>query len=468
MGSPVSLVWFRNDLRLRDQPALHAAVSSGHRLICLYIEDASAYGDWKPGAASRFWLAHALKVFGEALADVGGRLVVRTGASSKVLAEIVAETGATDVYWNEAYEPSLRLRDQKVQASLEKSGVSVHSFHGRLLYAPEAIRDLKGKPYQVYTFFWKAALKLGDPEPPLPKIKKIHGWRGALRSDPVEIPADAGSKKLAAVWTPGEEAAWKRAQLFLTRLSNYSRHRDFPCYDGTSLLSPYLHFGEISPRELWHVALAKGGRAGAESFLKELMWREFAYNILYYHPEFPSAPLRAQFSHFPWKRDARRLRAWQVGETGYPLVDAGMRQLKAVGWMHNRVRMVVASFLVKHLMQPWQEGARWFWDHLVDADLANNSMGWQWTAGCGPDAAPFFRIFNPTEQGRKFDPEGAYIRKYVPEIAALSDQYLFAPWEAPKEELRKAGVVLGRDYPEPIVDHKKAREYALKAFHALK
>lgn len=450
-----SIFWFRQDLRLRDNPALAAAAKRG-TLLCLYIDEPKEYGGWKLGEASRSWLAESLEVLQKELESVGGRLVIRHGSSLSVLREAIKKTGAKAVYWNACYEPSLRQRDERVKSSLQKEGTEVQAFDGSLLYPPEIIRDLKGKPYQVFTFFWNASKKYGDPEKPIPAVKKIDGWKGAWKSEEFH-----SRSVLPDVWEAGEAAAIKRLKVFSSRAREYGQHRDFPSLDGTSLMSPYLHFGEISPRELWHSI------RDSDVYLKELMWREFSYHVLIHHPETTDEPLRKKFAHFPWKTNEKRIVAWQEGMTGYPMVDAGMRQLNAVGWMHNRVRMVVASFLVKHLMQHWKVGAKWFWEKLVDADLANNSMGWQWSAGCGADAAPFFRIFNPVEQGKKYDPEGIYIRKYVPEIAHLPDKYLFAPWTAPEEVLRSAGVVLGKTYPKPIVDHTEARAAALKAFHTL-
>ncbi len=454
----VSIVWFRSDLRLSDHPALSAAIERGAPVLCLYIDAPQEAGDWKLGKMSRAWLTHSLRELKGTIEEKGGTFVFRKGSSEKILKELIREVKASAVFWNECYEPAFVKRDEKIRLSLEKEGIEVASFHGNLLYPPDAITDLKGKPYQVFTFFWNASRKLGDPEKPAEAVRKIPGYRGSIKTE--SLPK---LEPIPSVWQVGEKAGWKRAEVFLKRAEDYAENRDYPAIDGTSLLSPYLHFGEVGPKELWH---AVGARS--EVFLKELMWREFSYNILIHQPGFPDEPLRKQFGYFPWKKDEKKLKAWREGMTGYPMVDAGMRQLKAVNWMHNRVRMVVASFLVKHLLQHWKEGAAWFWDELVDADLANNSMGWQWSAGCGPDAAPFFRIFNPIEQGKKFDPQGNYIRKYLPEIAALPDQYLYAPWEAPEEVLKQARIVLGKTYPKPIVDHKEAREAALSAFHKLK
>ncbi|MBS1985154.1 MAG: deoxyribodipyrimidine photo-lyase [Bdellovibrionales bacterium] len=473
------LLWFRQDLRLDDQPALVAALaaarSAGGGVVPVFIWSPKEEVPWAPGGASQWWLAQSLRRLQSSLAAHGSQLILRTGDAESTLLELVRETKSTAVFWNRRYEPALIARDTKVKARLEAEGVRVQSFNGSLLREPWELKTKTGGPYQVYTPFWRALVNLGDPPEPQkaptqwalpsswPKSEKLESWGLEPR-----IPWDQGMR---AQWTPGEESARKLLQTFARKaVHEYQRGRDVPAQDGTSRLSPYLHFGEISPRRIWHtVSRDFEGDPGSLTYLKEIVWREFAYHLLFHFPHTDRQPLREQFAKFPWRavRNAETrawLRAWQRGQTGYPLVDAGMRQLWHWGWMHNRVRMVVASFLVKHLQISWQEGAAWFWDTLVDADLASNTLGWQWTAGCGADAAPYFRVFNPILQGEKFDPEGEYIRTWIPELGKVPAKWIHRPWEAPDEILVRAGVELGRSYPRPIVNHSEARNEALAAY----
>jgi deoxyribodipyrimidine photo-lyase len=465
--------WFRNDLRLADNPALHAAAAPGP-VLPLYIHDEA--GAWAPGGATRWWLHGSLERLAASLAALGLPLVIRRGEPVAVLAELVAATGAQAIHWSRAYEPGESGCEDRLRARLS-GRVTLRRFAGRLLHEPEAIRTGSGRGFQVFTPFWKACLAAGDPPPPLP-VPALTAWDGAVASDSLadldllpRSPDWAGG--LRAAWEPGEAAARDRLTAFLDgAAARYRGERDRPGVAGTSRLSPHLHFGEIGPRTVWHAtrtAMAAGlPEAEGLGFLRELGWREFSAHLLWQFPTLPEEPLRAEFAAFPWSGDAGLLRAWQRGRTGYPIVDAGLRELWTTGWMHNRVRMIVASFLVKDLLVPWQDGERWFWDTLVDADLANNAASWQWVAGCGADAAPYFRVFNPVLQGLKFDPDGAYVRRWVPELAALPDARLHAPWEASPAELAAAGIVLGRDYPAPIVDHKAARQRALDAYAALR
>ncbi len=475
-----TIVWFRQDLRVQDNPALQAAADRGNAVIPVYIHAPHAEGDWMPGAASRLWLRQSLESLGKDLRQLGSRLIIRRGESLKELRYLIREMQANTVYWNRRYEPAIVERDKVVKSGLASDDIEVASFNGALLYEPWEIETKDGSPYRVFTAFWKACLGSGDPAEPLPapeRLARPRQWpEGVELSDLALEPKVNWDADIRNAWTPGSEGAETRLQEFLDEaLRQYSEGRNRPDMDGSSRLSPHLHYGEISPRQVWgavkgRAALysSKSSKESARVFLAELGWREFAHHLLYHFPYTTEEPLRDEFARFPWMSDKKGLRAWQRGETGYPIVDAGMRQLWAIGWMHNRVRMIVASFLVKHLLIPWQHGAEWFWDTLVDADLANNTLGWQWTAGCGADAAPYFRIFNPILQGKKYDPNGEYVRQWVPELAPLPTQYIHCPWEAPEGTLADAGIKLGRDYPKPIVDHGEARERALAAFGTIR
>ena len=386
------------------------------------------------------------------------------------------ETGADAVFWNRRYEPACIARDRKVEEALRAAGLHAESFNAALLYEPWTIQNKAGRPFQVFTPFWRTCLASAEPAEPLPAPRKLAAPPRQSASLPLAAlelePKPDWAAGLRAAWHPGSAGAQAELRRFLRAgLLTYAEGRNRPDLVGTSRLSPHLHFGEISPRQVWQAVKRQAESQSIPAavwrkwqFLTELGWREFAHHLLFHFPHTPEQPLRPAFARFPWRKNAAWLRAWQRGQTGYPLVDAGMRELWATGWMHNRVRMVVASFLVKNLLVPWQEGARWFWDTLVDADLANNTLGWQWTAGCGADAAPFFRIFNPVSQGEKFDPQGNYVRRWVPELARLPDAWIHQPWQAPPAALTAAGVELGRTYPRPIVSHLVSREVALEAY----
>jgi len=410
----------------------------------------------------------------------GSRLIVRRGPTEETLASLIEETGAGALYFNRLYEPEARSRDASVERSLARTAPSltIRSFNGSLLFAPPDIQKKDGGPYQVFTRFWRACLALPEPTRPHPAPRSWPAparWPASIALDALELrPRIDWAAAFHARWTPGERSARARLRRFVNRsLPEYGEDRNRPDRPGSSRLSPHLHFGEISPHRVWWEVKDRTARApldgrSTETFLSEIGWREFANHLLYHFPATPEQPLRAEFGRFPWTRDATRLAAWQAGRTGFPFVDAGMRELWHTGWMHNRVRMVAGSFLVKNLLVPWQEGARWFWDTLVDADLANNTLGWQWIAGSGADAAPYFRIFNPVLQGEKFDPSGAYVRRWVPELAALPARWIHRPWEAPAEVLSEAGVTLGADYPRPVVDHAIARDRALAAYEQIR
>lgn len=461
-----TIVWLRNDLRLADNPALRAAVDLGAPVIAVFIW--SPGGKWSPGAASRSWLHHSLDAFSKDCRERGLCFVLKMGAPLKVLKKMIGETGADAVYWNRRYEPAGIAEDARALANLKKEGVEVETFRGNVLFEPWEIKNKEGRPYQVFTPFWKACLKENAIASPLPKITKAKQKPPKCSSVKLEdlglLPAANWDEKFYDGWKPGEPAARKRLLDFLAgKILDYKKNRDYPGIEGVSKLSPHLHFGEISPRIIWEETRKRysGKEEGPRCYLSEIGWREFAHHLLFHFPKTTDQPLQKKFTNFSWRKSQKELKAWQHGLTGYPIVDAGMRQLWKTGWMHNRVRMIVGSFLVKDLLITWKEGAKWFWDTLVDADLANNTLGWQWVGGCGADAAPYFRIFNPAKQGEKFDPKGNYVRKWVPELKNISDKWIHRPWEAPEDVLK------GIDYPGPIVDHHEARERALEAFKKL-
>ncbi|WP_127478595.1 cryptochrome/photolyase family protein [Sulfurivermis fontis] len=464
-----ALLWFRRDLRLADNPALRAALAHGERVIPLYIDTPEAHNE---GAAARWWLHHSLAALDASLQQKGSRLLLRRGDALEVLRAVAREGGATAVYWNRVYEPAAMARDNGIMQALRADGISVASSNALLLNEPWHLLKADGAPYRVFTPYWNAAQRRGfdlalhaapAALPPVP---------AGLRSEPLEalqlLPRIRWDGGLAAQWRPGEAGAVQRLTAFLgDALAAYAVERDRPDHTGTARLSPHLHYGEVSPQRLVTMVqqrLAMQRDAGltqnAESWLRQLAWREFAHQLLYHFPHTVNEPLDARFARFPWRRDyTEDLIAWQHGDTGIPIVDAGMRELWHSGWMHNRVRMIAASFLTKNLLIPWQEGARWFMDTLVDADLANNTLGWQWVAGCGADAAPYFRIFNPVSQGEKFDPLGNYVRRWVPELTKLPDKYVHQPWNAPQPPTH---------YPPPLVDLKASRERALEAYAGIK
>ena len=450
------IVWFRQDLRLADNPALRAAAATGAPVLPLFVLDDETPGEWKWGGASRWWLHHSLAALNKSLK---GHLVLRRGEAGKIITSLVKDVGAQAVVWNRCYEPFALERDRKLADQLGKAGIQVQTFNAALLHEPWEIKNKSGKPFQVFTPFWKAIrAKDVDPPRPAPRLSRFH----QAKSDRLEswklLPHKPDWAK-GFDWTPGEKGAHRALYDFLDDVKDYARARDLPAQDGTSRLSPHLHWGELSSRQVWHAVRAHGHGIGHETFLKELGWREFCAQLLFHHPRLPTEPLDKRFQKFQWRRSEKDFHAWTRGLTGIPIVDAGMRQLWLQGWMHSRVRMIVASFLIKHLGLHWREGERWFWDTLVDADLANNAGNWQWVAGCGADAAPFFRIFNPVLQGSKFDSGGAYVRRFVPELRTMTDRYIHKPWEAPQPP---------ENYPAPIVDLAEGRVRALKAFKALK
>lgn len=475
-----TLVWFRQDLRLGDNPALLAALHRSGPIIPVFIWAPDEEGRWPLGAASRWWLHQSLAQLDASLRRLGSRLIIRRGPTLDTLRTLLDQTGTTAVFWNRRYEPAVIERDSRVKAALKKDGRIAESFNGSLLFEPWTVQTQQGKPYQVFTPFWKACLATPEPAPPEvapSRITNPRRWPATLKLAELGLePTIDWAAGLRASWRPGELGGSEQLKRFLEEaLCDYPAGRNRPDRMGTSRLSPHLHFGEISVREVW--SALRGQRPGQGStrpaeairvYGNELGWREFAHHLLFHFPETTQQPLRKEFAHFPWQPDKVNLRAWQRGRTGYPIVDAGMCELWHTGWMHNRVRMIVASFLVKDLLIPWQEGTAWFWDTLVDADLANNTLSWQWTAGCGADAAPYFRIFNPVTQGEKFDPQGDYVRHWIPELDRLPSEWVHKPWEAPARLLAEAGIDLGSNYPLPLVEHREARSRALEALQRIK
>jgi deoxyribodipyrimidine photo-lyase len=468
--SSTALVWFRRDLRLADNPALDRARSRHDRVVPVYIHDPEAEAPWQPGAASRWWLHHALNDLAERLDDRGVALVVRQGPAGDALEALIDETGAAAVYWNRLYEPALVERDSRIKSTLRDRDIDAESFRAAMLFEPwELLRD-GDQPYRVFTPYWRRMQKDWRAVSTAPEPRELAGPSSRPESMAIDdlglLPEVRWDRKLEAAWTPGELAGRRRLKHFIEdTVSRYESLRDRPDVDGTSAMSPYLHFGHVSPAQVVEALEPSGelpGGKGPLGYVRELAWREFSITLLHYFPDLPDEPLQDKFAEFPWRDpdDYRHdLEAWQQGRTGIPIVDAGMRQLYATGWMHNRLRMIVASFLTKNLLIPWQEGARWFWDTLVDADLANNTQGWQWTAGCGADAAPYFRIFNPERQAERFDPEAAYIHRWCPELDGLDLKQL----ERMDDDERER-----RDYPRPLVDLKDSRQRALAAFERIK
>ena len=459
------IVWFRRDLRLQDNPALDAAVRAHERVLCVYIHAPDEEEPWQPGAASRWWLHHSLTALDADLRTRGSALHIVIGKSAAVLTNLVTQTKARAVYWNRLYEPAILTRDKAVEAVLGKLAIDANVSNAALLAEPWTIQTKQGGPYKVFTPYWRNVREQLRPQPP------------ARAPDKIASPPTAGGTTIAKLnllptiswdqgfythWTPGEQGAQRRLTTFLkSGIKDYKTGRDRPAEDWTSSLSPHLHFGEIGPRQIaWRLHAHRG--VGGDWFLRELGWREFSHHLLYHFPKTPDHNLDTKFDEFPWaRRSPKAIRRWQRGRTGIPMIDAGMRQLWATGWMHNRVRMLVASFFCKNLRQHWLEGAHWFWDTLVDADLANNTQGWQWTAGSGADAAPYFRIFNPVTQGKRFDPDGEYVRRWVPELKLATNKTVHEPWLDP-ELLKKT------NYPAPLVDLGESRESALSAFQKMR
>jgi len=468
-----SIVLFRRDLRIYDNAALAAAVDRGAPVIALYTLDEKAKNLRAMGAASRWWLHHSLAALDHRLRQAGANLFLARGRTDDIVAKAISASGAGCVFWNRRYDPSEAAVDAELKAGLRENGLTARSFDGALLHEPSMLKTGSGGFYKVYTPFWKAIANKTDIRDPIDPPASIDGWRGefpGLRLDELDLlPAKFDwTDSLRESWTPGEEGGQARLDDFIKHdLAEYERQRDIPGEQATSRLSPHLAFGEITPFQIF-ASLRRSKSAGASKFRSEIGWREFSYHLLFHNPDLAGRNFRPEFDAMSWRDDVRALRAWQRGLTGYPIIDAGMRELWRTGWMHNRVRMIAASFLIKDLMIDWRRGEKWFWDTLVDADAANNPASWQWVAGSGADAAPYFRIFNPVLQGEKFDPRGDYVRRHIPEIAALPDRYIHRPWEAPASVLKDNKIELGKTYPKPIVDHAAARDRALIVYQSIK
>jgi len=472
MPTNAVIMWFRQDLRLSDNPALLKSIHQGRVLPIFILDDGC---DWPLGKASRWWLHHSLTALNESL---NGNLCILHGDAAKLLPQFANEYGVSHVFWNRCYEPSIILRDSLIKERLTADGITAVSQNGSLIWEPWENLKQDGTPYKIFTPFYKYAIANNPPAAPSHKDTRnfdtVKCLQDKNRIDKLNLLPDINwHKQISLIWQPGEKGARQRLQDFIENgLYDYREGRDYPDKRSVSMLSPHLHFGEISPREATYVVQQAGdidsNEGQAAHFVRELAWREFSYYSLYHFPYICQQNMKSQFDRFPWIKDQKNLRLWQQGQTGFPLVDAGMRELWQTGYMHNRVRMVVGSFLVKNLMIHWLEGARWFWDCLLDADLASNSSSWQWVAGSGADAAPYFRIFNPVTQSLKFDPQGNYIRKYVPELNGLSNKAIHDPSSAAAAELEKAGVIIGEHYPKAIVDLKESRVRALDAYKALK
>lgn len=467
----IALIWFRQDLRLNDNLAFINACNHYNTVIPIYILDkvTTPLGD-----AQQWWLHHSLEALSAALEKKGLTLVLRQGNPLDIIQQLTCQVTIDAIYWNRCYEPLAIQRDTAIKTTMQKKGIQVYSSKGNLLNEPWNIRNKSGSYFKVFTPYWKHCLQTLI----IPKIDKLtnnpKGYN--LYSESLSslnlLPNNSNwALKFSKYWQPGEKGAQIKLTDFINyHLNNYKTCRDIPAEDSTSKLSPHLHFGEISVGEIWRaVELAKLDQKcylrSAEHFQSEIGWREFSYYLLYHFPTLPHDNFKSEFNNFAWQSDHDAFKCWQTGTTGYPMVDAGMRELWATGYMHNRVRMIVASFLTKHLLIDWREGAAWFMNTLVDADLANNSASWQWISGCGADAAPYFRIFNPVLQSEKFDPHGNYIRQWIPELANVDKKHIHQPWAVSSA---KTGILIGKHYPAPIVDHNQARKRALQCYQNLK
>ena len=470
MTQPIYIHWFETDLRLHDNPALYEASQQG-LVLPLFIFDDVNPGPYQLGAASQAWLHDSLTALQTSLK---GALHLFRGDPLTIFQSIVDTHQIDGVYWTTRYEPWRQARDRDIQQWFQSQGITTNQFNGSLLWEPETIQKSDGTPFKVFTpFYKKGCLGQPDPERPLPSVESTLSCIAPTSSESLADlslqPSIRWDIPMMSHWTPGEIGARQCLDTFLsTGIQTYKNGRNVPSQSSVSRLSPHIHFGELSIRTVWHNARAMGDNPDVAHFCSELGWREFAHSLLHHNPDLPNQNLQAKFDAFPWINNTDHLLAWQRGQTGIPMVDAGMRERWETGYMHNRPRMIVGSFLVKNLLIDWRYGERWFWDCLVDADLANNSASWQWVAGCGADAAPYFRIFNPVTQGQKFDPDGTYIKRFIPELRDLPTPYLFSPWEAPASVLTQAGIVLGDTYPKPIVSLSESRQIALDAFASLK
>ncbi len=472
-----AIMLFRRDLRLVDNPALNAALQF-ENILPVYIDSSAQAKDWALGGASRWWLHHSLISLQKSLREKSTDLLIAQGDRDQNIEKLTSQYDVKAIFWNRLYDARFLESDKKLKIRCRELGLIAESFNGSLLAEPWQVLKSDKTPYMVYTAYWNAFVKTATVRQvetqkgfcPLPK-----NFKPDLKIENLGfLPRIKWDREFYDHWHPGEQTALKCVDEFLeNRISSYDNDRNIPNKNGTSRLSPHLHFGEVSPHQIWQKIVKKYGPIASVKdkdvvqYSKELIWRDFSYYLLFHFPQIDRKPLRKEYENFPWLNDKKGLQAWQRGQTGYPIIDAGMRELWRTGWMHNRVRMIVASFLIKDMLIPWQKGAEWFWDTLVDADLASNTQGWQWTAGSGADAAPYFRIFNPTLQSEKFDTLGQYIKKWVPELENLGSEWIHEPGEAPEAELRAAGIILGKTYPLPIVEHQFAKIRAMKALKVM-
>jgi deoxyribodipyrimidine photo-lyase len=476
MTNEIAIHWFRQDLRLADNPALYEA-NKDKNILPIYILDDINSKKHQMGAASRWWLHYSLNSLDNSLDN---NLNIYNGDPLEIIPNLIKKYNITKIYWNRCYEPWCIKRDTKLKKALENLNIEVNSYNGSLLWEPWTVLKQDGTPYKVFTpFYRKGCLSQLEPRLPLAKPKNLNSKLILDKTNKLNIeklnllPNINWDKQLEPHWNIGEPGAKNKLNKFLNAeedngINNYKEGRNFPAKPNTSKLSPHIHFGEISPNQIWHAARNTEINSNIDVFCSELGWREFSYYLLYHFPDLPEKNWNTKFDNYPWQNNKKLFNAWTKGQTGIPIVDAGMRELWQTGYIHNRVRMIVGSFLVKNLLTHWKKGEEWFYDCLVDADLASNSASWQWVAGSGADAAPYFRIFNPVLQGQKFDPEGEYTKKFVPELSKLPNKYLFNPWEAPDNILEQAGIELGKTYPNPIVDLKTSRDKALEGYSKIK
>ena len=469
MHNKFTIHWFRYDLRLADNPSLAYACKNAD-IIPVYIFDDTNKADFPLGEASLTWLWKSLISLNNSLSD---KLLIFKGNPMEILLTLAMENNVTGVFWNRCYTPWQVSRDTTIKQEIQSKKIECKTFNGSLLWEPWEVLKADGTPYKVFTpYYRRGCLEAKLPRAPLTTPKKI-SFAENIISKQSQLPKTFSQlkwqSKILRHASIGEKNTEKKLMTFLeSSILSYKKGRDFPSSGHVSKLAPNLHFGEISPNQIWSKVKNMPTNENTDNFMSELTWREFSYYLLYHFPKMTHQNLQPKFDGFPWISNSKNLNDWKSGLTGIPMVDAGMRELWETGSMHNRLRMIVGSFLVKNLLIDWRLGARWFWECLFDADLASNTAGWQWIAGCGADAAPYYRIFNPVLQGKKFDPEGKYIKQYVPELRKLDLKYLFSPWEAPPSSLKKAGVIMGKSYPHPIVNLSISRKTALEAFKTLK
>jgi len=473
-----TVVWFNLDLRLADQPALQAASIEESPILPCYVIDLAAGWDWNPGSASRWWLYHSLRSLDRQFQKFGGRLIVKKGDVVETLLWLLDVSRARSIHWTTGHDPKLKKDSALLKLKLDSLDVQSYEHMDGLMFPSSLIRTQQGQPYKMYSAFAKACQAAGPVDLPNSIPQNFKLYNGALSDDAnsnleLLVKAEGGShRSLNKYWQPGERHAVAKLQNFSnSHLVDYSDNRDEVAADLTSRLSPHIHFGEVSIRKVWYLTSstqASFSNIEINAYQRQLLWREFCYHLLVHWPTLPSQELRKEYCNFPWKPSRVLYAAWKRGETGYPFVDAALRELSSSGWIHNRARMVAASFLVKQLLVPWKMGQSWFWRSLVDADLANNAASWQWVSGCGTDSAPYYRIFNPVLQGQKFDPVGDYVRRWIPELRTLPNRWIHEPWRCPAEEASAAGFRLGCDYPYPIIDLGAARTKALQAWQSIR